>query len=104
MVACERQDLVSRATCLAQAPTGVRMNEEGEMGLGWVRTEREGRTVIWHNGGTGRYSTFLGFAAGSGGRRESQRGLVILTNVGFLHEIDGLAIEAILNRSSELER
>jgi len=90
MEACRRDDVVSKATCFAQRPAGFRMNEESEMGLGWVRTARDGVTIVWHNGGTGGYSTFLGFSP------ERDRGVVILTNVGFLREIDDLAMEAIL--------
>lgn len=90
MEACDREDVVSEATCFAQRPAGFRMNEDSEMGLGWVRTTRAGATVVWHNGGTGGYSTFLGFSP------ERGRGVVLLTNVGFLREIDDLAMQAIV--------
>ena len=83
--ACDQQDSASVATCAAQRPAGFRMNDESEMGLGWVRTRHADATIVWHNGGTGGYSSFLGFSP------ERDKGIVILTNVGFLREIDDLA-------------
>ena len=41
------------------------------IGLAWITT---GKGIIWHNGGTGGYKSFLGFTAGR------RRGVVILTN------------------------
>jgi CubicO group peptidase (beta-lactamase class C family) len=92
MAACSREDLPSRANCLAQEPAGARMNETSEMGLGWVRTSRKGDTAIWHNGGTGGFSTFLGFNPSAG------RGVVLLTNVEGLREIDGIALERLIGK------
>lgn len=90
MSACDREDRVSAASCLAQQPAGFPMNETSEMGLGWVLTRRNGETATWHNGGTGGFSTFLGFNRGTG------TGVVILTNVEGLREIDALALERLL--------
>ena len=40
---------------------------DGEMGLGWhIQTNDEGRSVIWHNGGTGGYASFLGIDRATG--------------------------------------
>ena len=45
-----------------------------EIGLGWiVHDSKEGR-IVWHNGGTGGYSSFIGFDP------ESQVGVVVLAN------------------------
>jgi CubicO group peptidase (beta-lactamase class C family) len=41
------------------------------IGLAWVTTDKG---IVWHNGMTGGYASFLGFAA------DGRRGLVILTN------------------------
>ena len=48
---------------------------EGAMiGLNWItRTDTE-RTIVWHNGGTGGYRTFIGFDP------EREVGVVVLTN------------------------
>ena len=90
MLACKRAGPASLASCLAQQPAGFDMNEASGMGLGWVRTRRDGEVAVWHNGGTGGYSTFLGF------HPESRRGVVILTNVEGLREIDALALDRLL--------
>ena len=41
---------------------------------GWIITEVSGRKLIWHNGGTGGYRSFLGFFEGT------ETGVVILSN------------------------
>ena len=45
-----------------------------EVGLGWILRNEHGRTVVWHGGGTGGYSSFLGFDPASG------TGVVVLSN------------------------
>lgn len=47
---------------------------EPKVGLGWHLLEAEGRTVVWHNGGTGGYRAFAGFDPDRG------IGVVILNN------------------------
>ena len=44
------------------------------IGLGWVVLETNGRTIRWHNGGTGGYHSFVGFDA------ERGVGVVVLSN------------------------
>jgi CubicO group peptidase (beta-lactamase class C family) len=66
--------------------------------LGWfVRNDQRG-TVIWHNGGTGGFRTFMGF------NPETRTGVVILTNassadgpddIGF-HLLNGAALANIV--------
>ena len=94
MLACEGAGPISAASCLAQQPAGFDMSETSEMGLGWVRTHRDGETAIWHNGGTGGFSTFLGF------NPARRTGVVILTSVEDLREIDGLALDGLLGRGA----
>jgi CubicO group peptidase (beta-lactamase class C family) len=43
------------------------------VGLGWTTSDKEGRAVTWHNGGTGGFSSFAGFDRASG------RGAVVLS-------------------------
>ena len=45
-----------------------------DIGLGWLLRTQHGRTIAWHNGGTGGYRSFLGFDAASG------TGVVVLSN------------------------
>lgn len=42
--------------------------------FGWMKSEKDNSVVIWHNGGTGGYRSFIGFDLGS------QKGIVILSN------------------------
>ena len=43
-------------------------------GLGWLIKRRRGRTVLWHNGGTGGYRSFAGLIP------EANVGVVVLSN------------------------
>jgi D-alanyl-D-alanine-carboxypeptidase/D-alanyl-D-alanine-endopeptidase len=47
-----------------------------KIGLNWHILRVTGDTIVWHNGGTGGYRTFIGFVAAQ------HRGVVILTNGG----------------------
>lgn len=85
LAACTSKDPVSRANCAARKPEGVRVAETAEMGLGWILMDVDGTRVIAHNGGTGGFSSFLGFSP----RHET--GIVILTNVEGLRDIDTIA-------------
>jgi D-alanyl-D-alanine-carboxypeptidase/D-alanyl-D-alanine-endopeptidase len=89
-----------RASSSVESPEGLAralresyVSQRGEsdwpydMGLGWIRSLRGDDVIIWHNGGTAGASSFLGFAP------EARAGLAILTNVGGLREIDGLALD-----------
>jgi len=65
------------------------------VGLGWhmLRAE-EGHAIVWHNGGTGGYSSFLGFVP------ERETGIVLLTNTANTAAVDGAAVallEALLD-------
>ena len=44
------------------------------VGLGWVISHSDAGDVIWHNGGTGGFRTFLGF------NLKTQKGVVVLSN------------------------
>jgi len=49
-----------------------------EVALAWHVFSANGKTIFWHNGGTGGYRTFMGFDA------EARTGVVVLTNAGSL--------------------
>ena len=92
MTACApaSADDVAKANCLAQQPTGHRLSDDTEMGLGWLLTGGPGGTAVWHNGGTGGYRTFLGF------NPERGTGIVLLSNVGSLDDIDGIGLRYLI--------
>ena len=66
------------------------------MGMNWIRSTEDstGQTVLWHNGGTGGYRSYLGFT------EDGQFGVVVLSNTS--NSVDGLGQEVIeaLVRSS----
>lgn len=45
-----------------------------EIGLGWMIEKTGGEEMVWHNGGTGGYCSFLGFLP------KSRQGVVVLAN------------------------
>ena len=54
-----------------------RISPRRSIGLAWVRDRRPdlgGQTVIWHNGGTGGFRSFLGFT------EDGRFGVVVLAN------------------------
>ena len=57
----------------------------GRIGLVWMTRHDAGGDVIWHNGMTGGYASFMGFTA------DRQHGVVVLTNVSLLVEDLGFA-------------
>jgi len=44
------------------------------VGLGWLKKPCDGGEIVWHDGGTGGYMTFIGFT------EENRKGVVVLTN------------------------
>jgi D-alanyl-D-alanine-carboxypeptidase/D-alanyl-D-alanine-endopeptidase len=61
---------LSAAMKLAQQPRSD-VPRMGRIGLAWTISDRG---IVWHNGGTGGYRSFLGFSA------DRRRGVVILSN------------------------
>ena len=59
------------------------------MGMNWIRSKDDaiGQTVIWHNGGTGGYRSYLGFT------EDKQFGVVVLSNT--THDVDELGEEIL---------
>ncbi|CAM5251075.1 DUF3471 domain-containing protein [Rhodanobacter lindaniclasticus] len=64
---------LAAAMQLAYAPRRD-IGEGDRIGLAWITHHTPHGDVIWHNGETGGYSSFIGFAA------DGRRGVVILTN------------------------
>jgi hypothetical protein len=57
-----------------QRPTG---SADLEIALGWHILKQYGATIIWHNGGTGGYRTYIGFDP------TKNAGVVVLSNSGW---------------------
>ncbi len=65
------------------------MQEGVEIGLAWIlmKTPKTEQNIIWHNGGTGGYSSFVGFD------KENQLGIVVLSNASV--SVDALSISIL---------
>jgi CubicO group peptidase (beta-lactamase class C family) len=81
---------LAEAMQFAQAPRRD-MNRNLRIGLAWITTARG---IVWHNGGTGGYRSFLGFDA------DRRRGVVILCNTAA--DVDDLGF-AVLNPQVRLK-
>jgi CubicO group peptidase (beta-lactamase class C family) len=64
------------ASCHAVRPEGEVVKDRLRVGLAWHQSPLKagGRWVVWHNGGTGGYSSFIGFV------KESGTAVVVLSN------------------------
>lgn len=49
--------------------------DERAVAHGWLVSEQDGHTVLWHNGGTGGFKSFVGF------NLEQNAGVIVLSNV-----------------------
>ena len=65
---------LGRAMELAQTPRHEAGSPNVQIGLGWHITTSPGGTVVWHNGETGGYHSFVGFD------RKKKMGVVVLSN------------------------
>lgn len=66
------------------------------IGLAWIRERRDelGQTVIWHNGGTGGFRSFLGFT------EDRRFGVVVLSNSSVSVDPLGWRLLEAMSRSS----
>ncbi|MEP6507422.1 MAG: serine hydrolase [Gemmatimonadales bacterium] len=66
--------VVGRALYLAEAPQREFAGPGDSVGLGWMALDRHGRRLLWHNGGTGGFTSMLAVERATG------RGVIVLTN------------------------
>jgi CubicO group peptidase (beta-lactamase class C family) len=64
-------------------PTG---NQGLEIGLGWHISKRDGKDIVWHNGGTGGYYSFVGFSP------DARVGVAVLANSAQSVDYIGMAL------------
>jgi len=60
-----------------------------DAGLGWIIDTRGGNEIIWKNGGTGGYRTFIGYAP------RSRIGIVALSNTSSKAGVDDLGLHLL---------
>jgi CubicO group peptidase (beta-lactamase class C family) len=68
-------------------PTGA--PSLGEIGLGWLVTKPSDNEIVWHNGGTGGYRSFVGFDPRTG------VGVVVLSNTFTAAGIDDIGMHLL---------
>jgi len=78
---------LGRAMKFAQEPRQDTRGKITRIGLAWMTVARPGGDVIWHNGGTGGYRSFLGFNA------DRRRGVVVMTNSA--NDVDQIGFAAL---------
>jgi len=78
------------ALTVTHKPT-IEINENMSVGLGWhIITTKSGDTILWHNGGTGGYSSHLSI------NLENKTAVIILSNVADANDsVDDLGFELI---------
>jgi CubicO group peptidase (beta-lactamase class C family) len=81
-----------KAMLQARKPAGA---PNMEIGLGWHIANSNGTTIVWHNGGTGGYRTFMGFDP------DARRGVVLLTNAASVAGPDDIG-RVLLDQKSSL--
>jgi D-alanyl-D-alanine-carboxypeptidase/D-alanyl-D-alanine-endopeptidase len=80
---------VAHALGVAHVPQRDAGSDQMRIGLVWLTLNQFGTPVVWHNGGTGGYHSFIGFDPATG------RGVVVLANISAniddigLHMVDG---------------
>ncbi|MEA3360264.1 MAG: serine hydrolase [Thermodesulfobacteriota bacterium] len=78
---------VMQKTHLVRNNTGV-LNLE--IGLGWHVLNKYGTEIVWHNGGTGGYHSFIGFD------KKKRVGVVVLSN--STNDIDDIGLHLLENK------
>jgi CubicO group peptidase (beta-lactamase class C family) len=76
-------------TSLAEAMTaqlGIRRPAGGNMEIAynWFIQTKNGRSIVWHNGGTGGYRSFAGF------NPQARTGVIVLTNISTPAGVDDI--------------
>ena len=67
------QSSLSEAIELATEPR-IAFDESSKIGFGWMTTTKDDDSVLWHNGGTGSFTSFIGI------NKAKNRGVVLMFN------------------------
>ncbi len=71
----------------SRRPTGA--PGKGEIGLGWLIVEPSSYEIVWHNGGTGGYRSFVGFVP------STRVGVVVLSNTFTPTGVDDIGMHLL---------
>jgi D-alanyl-D-alanine-carboxypeptidase/D-alanyl-D-alanine-endopeptidase len=61
----------------------------GQIGLGWLITKPSDKEIVWHNGGTGGYRSFMGYDA------KTRVGVVVLSNTFTASGVDDIGMHLL---------
>jgi CubicO group peptidase (beta-lactamase class C family) len=61
----------------------------GDIALGWLVMKRDGEEIVWHNGGTGGYRSFIGYDA------KTKVGVVVLSNTMTAAGVDDIGLHLL---------
>ena len=61
----------------------------GEIGLGWLIVKPTADEIVWHNGGTGGYRSFVGYD------RKTRVGVVVLSNTFTAAGVDDIGMHLL---------
>lgn len=83
-----------RASHLARQRT----QEPSFIGLAWQIRNHEGTEIIWHNGGTGGYASFIGFS------RKHRLGVIALSNTAAADDLTRAGFSLLINLLAEQKK
>src|SRR6266550_3377148 len=81
---------VARALAVAHVPLRGTTSDQLKIGLVWLTVNRFGTPLVWHDGGTGGYHSFIGFDP------SKARGVVVLTNISV--DVDDIGMHFLDDR------
>lgn len=68
-----------------------------EVGLGWHISNINGHEIVWHNGGTGGYRSYMGYDP------ERRTGVVVLSNTSTATGVDDIGIQLLSGKKPAKE-
>lgn len=63
--------------------------QDREVALGWIISSRNGRPIVWHNGGTGGYRSFLAYEP------DRRVGVAVLSNTFTIEGVDDIGMHLL---------
>lgn len=75
-----------------------RTQGQGFIGLAWQISNQDGAEIVWHNGGTGGYASFIGFS------KKHRLAVVALSNTAAGEDITRAGFNLLLNLISEQKK
>jgi len=83
-----RQRSGDSAYALVQTPQRSTSMRDGRIGLAWHLNPLRATPIVWHNGMTGGYASYVGYTA------DGKRGVVVLTNTAA--SVDAIAMASLV--------